>query len=306
MMNTESNSAGKANAGASVAYSHQRLERVIADLLVNGSIELSFEGRAALGAVSRILPHGMAVYLPQLPKRSLEDNLARLNAVHSAGFDPVPHIAARQVASAQSLRDFLRAAVREGGVHRVLLVGGDNAASDGPFADSAALLGSGILAETGIREVDVAGYPEGHHHIRATALRSDLSARLEMAKSQDLGVNLITQFSFVPARVIEYCDQISHEFPDLPIYVGLAGPSDAAALLRFARVCGVSESLRALSSLGVAAARLACHTDPDEQLEVLARYCAGHEASNVIGVHVYSFGGFARSAAWMRGKFPHA
>jgi hypothetical protein len=32
---------------------------------------------------------------------------------------------------------------------------------------------------------------------------------------------------------------------------------------------------------------------------VLAHYCATRRASNVVGVHVYSFGGFLKSARWM-------
>ena len=306
MLEPASKSRGNGKAPAAVGHSRERLDRVLADLVVNGSIELSFGGAAAIDSVSRVLPYGMAVYLPQPPQRSFEENLAQLRNVHAAGFDPVPHLCARQVSSAGALREFLQAAVGEAGVHRVMLVGGDHPGPQGPYADSTALLASGILVECGIREVDVAGYPEGHHHIPAAGLIADLRARWEMAEEQGLGLSLVTQFSFLPSRIVEYCDELAHDLPRLPIYVGLAGPGKADALLHFARVCGVSESLRALSSLGVQAARLACHTSPDEQLEVLARYCAGHESSNVIGIHVFSFGGFSNAANWMREKFPHA
>ena len=134
-------------------------------------------------------------------------------------------------------------------------------------------------------------------------MKADLKAKLEMASAQHLGLSVVTQFSFVPSRIVEYCDELVHDAPQIPVYVGMAGPTDPLSLLRYARHCGVSESLRALSALGVKAAKLACHTNPDEQLEVLARYCAGHEVSNVIGIHLFSFGGFERSARWMQEKY---
>ena len=42
------------------------------------------------------------------------------------------------------------------------------------------------------------------------------------------------------------------------------------------------------------------YPDPKDQLVALARYCATREQSNVVGVHVYSFGGAVSAARWMR------
>ena len=50
-------------------------------------------------------------------------------------------------------------------VHRVLLLGGDEPKAKGPFADSLEILESGLLRDSGIREIGVAGYPEGHPRI---------------------------------------------------------------------------------------------------------------------------------------------
>jgi len=70
--------------------------------------------------------------------------------------------------------------------------------------------------------------------------------------------------------------------------------------LRFAQRCGVSASLRALKDQGIAAVRLVTHTDPSEQLTAVARYCLAHASCNVVGVHLFSFGGAIRTADWMR------
>jgi methylenetetrahydrofolate reductase (NADPH) len=71
------------------------------------------------------------------------------------------------------------------------------------------------------------------------------------------------------------------------------------ALARYAQRCGVGASLRALGNLGTGIAKLVTHTDPREQALAVAHYCAGSESANVVGIHLYSFGGPVRTAAWM-------
>src|SRR6185295_10083551 len=99
--------------------------------------------------------------------------------------------------------------------------------------------------------------------------------------------------------IAEFCADLARSAPGVPVYVGLAGPSNPASLLRYAQRCGVGASLRALQSQGMRAVGLVTHSDPSEQLIALARHCRAGSASNVIGVHLYSFGGVARTAQWM-------
>ena len=73
------------------------LGKIASELVINGSIELSTESLEVIPLAKRLLPFGMAVYLPKMLRRPLEDKLPMINALHAAVFDPVPHIAARQV-----------------------------------------------------------------------------------------------------------------------------------------------------------------------------------------------------------------
>jgi methylenetetrahydrofolate reductase (NADPH) len=181
-----------------------------------------------------------------------------------------------------------------------MLIGGDRKTALGPYASSAEVLAEGLLADAGIHEVGVAGYPEGHPAIPADVLRSDLETKQELTARQGLGLEIVTQFSFIPSRVVEYCAELARTAPEIPVYVGMAGPTPNRTLRRYARHCGVSASLRALIRLGVSAAQAATHTEPGEQLAALSHYCAAREPGNVIGVHLYSFGGLLESALWMR------
>ncbi len=286
--------------GPSAITEDARIHDIICDLLRNGSIELSIADDGEIAAASPLMPRDRCVFVPSPPRRSLEANLEHVGALRGAGFDPVPHLAARKLESRQQLEHFLGRAVREHAVHRALLVGGDPPQPAGPYRNSAEVLQDGILADAGIREIVIAGYPEGHNRIPGPALLADLDLKVETALKQGMGVTIVTQFCFAPARILEYCAFLAQRVPEVPVYVGMAGPTDARRLLGYARHCGVSTSLLALGAMGVKAAGLMTHTDPLEQLITLARFCASRADGNVVGAHLFSFGGFAATAGWMR------
>jgi methylenetetrahydrofolate reductase (NADPH) len=252
--------------------------------------------------IGELLPAGTPVYVNHLPRHELPHMLAALVALREAGLEPVPHIAARRVASRAQVRAFLNQAVRVAGVAKALLIAGDLPTTAGPYSDSAALIKDGVLAECGLRQVGLAGYPEGHPSIPTAALSAALSQKLAMLEEQQLAGYLVTQFSFAPARIIEYCADLMRRVPAVPVYVGLAGPTTPRRLIRFAQRCGVSASLRALQAEGMRAVRLFTHVDPGAQLTAIARHASRGSASNVVGVHLYSFGGVAPTAAWMNAQ----
>lgn len=269
------------------------------ELATCGSLEMNADRAGDARTIADLLPTGTKVYVNHLPRNALSETLASLRALRAAGLEPVPHVAARRVATRAALKDFLQRAVGESEVRKVLLIGGDDPQPAGPYCDSLGPLRDGLIAECGIREIGIAGYPEGHARIPRTALESAMDEKLTTAAAQGLSPYVLTQFSFAPMRIIEYCAELAQRWPALPLYVGLAGPTDPLRLLRFAHRCGVSASLRALRAQGFGVARLVTHTDPGDQLHALARYCATRSACNVVGVHVFSFGGVRDAAKWL-------
>jgi methylenetetrahydrofolate reductase (NADPH) len=275
---------------------------LIAELLTNGSIELTGKYQHQINQVKDLLPFGTDIYLSALPDRPLATNLECIAAIRSAGFNPVPHIAARHVRSRNELKEFLDSVIQQQNVRKILLIGGDLPEPMGPYSDALTVLKDGILKDAGICEIGVAGYPEGHPRIPNDIIRQSIIDKVQLAREQELGIFLITQFSFAPGRIVDYCAKLARTIPELPVYAGMAGPTNPVSLLRYARICGVSASLRALTGLGFKAARLVTRTEPNEQLTVLARYCAGREDCNVMGVHIFSFGGFVESVKWMQDR----
>jgi methylenetetrahydrofolate reductase (NADPH) len=274
----------------------------ICELLVGGSLELSPRELHRAGEVAAILPADSCIYVPSLPGLPLTRTLEAIAAIRAAGLDPVPHVSARRIRDGDEFRQFLKSAVTQYGVHRVLLLGGDEPRPKGPFADSVEILERGLIKDCGIREIGVGGYPEGHPRITLNGLERALQRKLGLAAEQGIGLYMVTQFCFSPQRVVDYCAGLARQHPDLPVYVGIAGPTDPIALARYAQRCGVSVSLRALRNLGAGIAKLVTHTEPRDQLVALARYSSMRGQSNVIGVHLYSFGGAVQTARWMRAQ----
>ena len=272
------------------------------ELIANASIEISPRESGVIGAVAEALPVNACLYVPAPAARPLAETLAAVAAIRRAGLDPVPHIAARRFASRAELTGFLSAVVGEHGAHRVMLIAGDEVSARGPYGDAVQVLETGVLGRAGIREVGLAGYPEGHSRIGAAALEAAFDRKLGLAREQALGVYVVTQFSFAPTRITAFCADLARRAPEVPVYVGVAGPTDPVQLMRFAQICGVSASLRAMRNLGSTMVGLATHTDPHEQLLALAHHCDSRSECNVVGVHLYSFGGAVRTAHWLRDR----
>jgi methylenetetrahydrofolate reductase (NADPH) len=275
---------------------------IAGELVACGSLEMGAEAPEDARRIAELLPAGTPVYVNHLPRHELPHTLAALVALREAGLEPVPHIAARRVASRAQLAAFIDQAVRVAGVAKALLIAGDVGTPLGPYADGAALIADGVLADSGLQQLGLPGYPEGHPQISTATLNAVLEEKLARLEAQRLAGYLVTQFSFAPHRIVEYCADLLRRAPSVPVYVGLAGPTTPRRLLKFAQRCGVSASLRALQAEGMRAVRLFTQVDPSAQLTAIARHARSGGASNVVGVHLYSFGGVAATAAWMNAQ----
>jgi methylenetetrahydrofolate reductase (NADPH) len=304
MFDPQPHAAAKQSCGTEEATNP--LQTSLSALLANGSIELTTNGQEAIQAAARHLPPGTRVYVPKMPRQTLAERLVQISLLRQLGLEPVPHIVARQLASHQELREFLRRATGEAGVRRVLIIGGDQQQEAGPFPASAVVIASGLLEDAGLTHVDVAGYPDGHPQIPPDTLRADIDLKFQLTREQNLQMGIVTQFSFAPAGIADYCQMIARRAPLVPVFAGIPGPTNAKQLLRYARICGVSTSIKAVNLLGLNAVKLAMHGSPDRQIEVLAGCQSLGEAGQLAGVHLFSFGGFIQSAEWLERSLQRA
>jgi methylenetetrahydrofolate reductase (NADPH) len=273
----------------SLDRSHARIRALVR----SASLEMTARASAVNDLAKAELPAGARVYITALPGDSANAVLATALRVRQMGLTPVPHLGARYVIDPRAFEALLRSLVRDAGVDQALVIGGDIARPRGPYASSLDLLRSGIFAQSGIRRIGLAAYPEGHPSIASDVLEQDLAAKIEQVRTMGLEPTIISQFCFSAAPIVAWLSQMTRQFADVPIHVGIAGPASMATLVKFGLACGIGASLRALRKTGLR--RLADAT-PDAVVASLAE--AGDK---IAGLHFFTFGGIARTAAWMRG-----
>ena len=277
-----------------------RTRQRVAELIAGASIELSPRDDFAGDALRDLFPPGTTVFVNHPPSATYRDIVAACTRLRRAGFTPVPHIAARRLTNIEEAVDFLRRATDEAEITELLLIGGDPAWPAGPFRDTLTLLASGIVESHGIDRVRFAGYPEGHPQISARSLDRALAAKLALAEERGLAVSLVTQFGFEAAPIENWIAGLRARGIDCPVAVGVAGPASVVTLAKFAVRCGIGSSLRALARGHTAFARILTEAAPDALIDALV---AGEaKAGPIDGLHIFTFGGVARTAQWRQEK----
>ncbi|MBN9605627.1 MAG: methylenetetrahydrofolate reductase [Actinomycetales bacterium] len=271
-----------------------------ARLLDGFSLEMTGKDVEGLAEAAPLLPAGTRVNVTFLGNEDLEMRLAAARAVLAHGLVPVPHISARRIRSAAELEEFL-AALREAGAHEhVFAVGGDPAEPQGPYASSLELIRSGLLAEHGVREVSIAGYPEGHPDIADAELWSALVDKSAELAQQGLGSVVLTQFAFDTDPVLTWIRAVRDAGIDATLRIGTPGPAGIKRLVSFATRFGVGANAMIVKKYGFSLTNLMGTAGPERFVADLgARLEEGPDAGPV-GLHFYTFGGLPATARWVQ------
>lgn len=267
----------------------------IASFAARASFEATRLEPGDLEALRVGFPRGAAVYVTAIPRRPPAAQVETAVRIAEAGFEPVPHISARTFTSAADLDRHLGLLADTAGVRRVLAISGDLPAPAGPFFAALEVIESGILQARGIVEAGITGYPEGHPRLDAPVLERAMAAKIEAAAGTGLRLHIVTQFCFSAPVILAWIGRLRDHGIDLPVRVGLAGPTTLSGLLRFARICGVSASAQGLVRHTGLARQLFGMVTPDTVLRPLAGAAAGRTG---MAPHIFPFGGLAAAARW--------
>jgi len=278
--------------------SDQGLSSELAARLASASVEISSRGHQ-LSELSDNFAPGIDVTITFLPGDNYRHNVETAVALRGAGFNPVPHVAAREMASQPALEDFLARLRGEAGVTRILLVAGDVAAARGPFKSTLDVCASGLIERHGFERVSVAGHPEGHPFLEQTDALKVLSAWRDWGQPTSISVDVVTQFCFESAPILQWIGDLAKAEIDLPVIVGLAGPATPATLTKFALRCGIGNSMRALRSQIGRFGRLLTDTGPDDVVRGL-RSASRDVTAPITGFHLFPFGGLRKAGEWLR------
>ena len=268
------------------------------ELVNDFSLEMTGKDVPGLLEAKDSIPQGTKINVTFLGNEDLEMRVAAAKTVRELGFVPVPHISARRLASQAQLEEFLAALQGVGATEHVFAVGGDPATPEGPYPDSLSVIRSGVLQKFGVREVSIAGYPEGHPDISDDVLWQHLEAKSAALKEARLDAVILTQFAFDTEPVINWIDQVRAKGIDTQIRVGTPGPAGIKRLLAFARRFGVGANAMIVKKYGFSLTNLMGTAGPDRFVTDLAALLAEDPASGRVGLHFYTFGGLLATSKW--------
>ena len=269
----------------------------LAALLSTASVEVSSRGHQLAELRDHFSP-GIDVTVTFLPGDDYRHNVETAAALRRLGFNPVLHVAAREMRSRDALDDFLARARGEAEANRILVIAGDSLRAVGPFKSSADICVSGAIEAHGIRAVSFAGHPEGHPQLSAEKAMAALSAKRDWGRRSGVRVDLISQFCFESAPILAWLKELEAHDLDIPVHIGLAGPASPATLVQ---VC-LALRRRRLAEVAARAHRpLRSPPDGHGPDDVLRGLWTSPSIANtpIAGLHFFPFGGLSKTSRWL-------
>ncbi|WP_374978267.1 methylenetetrahydrofolate reductase [Microbacterium trichothecenolyticum] len=255
---------------------------------------------AGLEEAREMIPPGTKINVTFLGNEDLEMRVAAAKAVKEMGFVPVPHLSARRLRSQAELEEFLGRLQEVGATEHVFAVGGDPAEPEGPYPDSLTVIRSGVLQKFGVREVSIAGYPEGHPDISDDVLWNHLDEKALALAQAGLDAVILTQFAFDTDPVMTWIDAVRERGIDAQIRIGTPGPAGIKRLLGFARRFGIGANAMIVKKYGFSLTNLMGTAGPDRFVSDLATLLADDPTSGDVKLHFYTFGGLLATSNWAR------
>lgn len=274
-------------------------DQLLTDFLNGFTAEVTSGDLKSMKAAEKLMVVNAQIFIASLPKDTIDKQVAAVVKIHQSGLQPVPHIVARNIESMATFEDLLSRLKNEANVKTALILGGDRDQALGEFDNSLQLIETGLLQKYGIETIYLGCYPEGHPRISNDILQAALLAKLTAAKQAGLKVELVSQFCFDAAPIVEFAQQLRELGIDEPFRVGVAGPSSRSTLVKYAVICGVGASLRALKERQSLAKNMMAGETPEKLLRELAIAQSQNSELNFNGVHFFTFASLEKSATFV-------
>ena len=241
---------------------------------------------------------GTVVYITFLPGSDFNDTIAVASRLRNEGFIPVPHFAARSISDQKALNENIARVTGEAGVDRVLCIAGAVDKPLGIYRDSMQLMDSGLFDKYGIKQIALAGHPEGSPDMSDQAIDVAIKWKNAFQNKTDASMYLVTQFAFEAAPIIAWDKRLQQNGNKLPIHIGIPGLATLKTLLLHAKACGIGASMKVLTKQAKNITKLLVVNTPDKLVADLADYQTNDPDCSIVGVHMYPLGGLRRSASW--------
>lgn len=238
------------------------------------------------------LPRHATISVTCTSGKGIDHTIDTAIAISHLGFTVRPHIPARLVKDEAHLNQIVEK-MFEHKIVDLFLIGGDVSAPAGKYSSSEELLEAIEQYNYHFRSIGIGGYPEGHPKIDEKILMNSLLEKQATAKRNKLFI--ISQLCFDAKKIVEWALRLKKEGIMLPISVGIPSYYNMIKLMKFAKLCGVGESLRFLSQrpgIGVSLSKQFTY-NPENLLQSLVEDSRLLETA-IEGIHVYTFNEFSK------------
>ncbi|MEM9013486.1 MAG: methylenetetrahydrofolate reductase [Pseudomonadota bacterium] len=263
------------------------------------SAEITANDKKTLSKAASMMSPGAPIYIAALPKSSAAELIEKAEHARSLGLDPIPHLVARNYASAEELKDCLGALQQRAKNTKALVLGGDRDDPAGPFDSALQLIETGYLQEYGVHGISVGCYPEGHPRISDEVLAQALRDKIDASEKAGLAVRLITQICFDADVILDFVRSLRRSGIHAPLRVGVVGPTKFSTLFKYAVVCGVGPSLRSLSERRDLHKKLLTGYRPDDIVRAISAASHIEPDLGIVGAHFFTFGSLSKSVEWL-------
>jgi methylenetetrahydrofolate reductase (NADPH) len=269
---------------------------------IPASIELSPKQIFDCENLEELMPAFTHVYIPDLGVETADSMVDASKRLTEAGYLPVPHFAARRITTKAVLELRIKRLTEEADIKDVLIIGGGLPVPNGDFVSSLALLETGLFDKYGIRNIGVAGHPEGSPDFNDDTALEILQLKQNLANRSDANFRIVTQFGFDAVRFINWAKHIKATGIDLPVHMGVAGPAKITTLIKFAAMCGIGNSMEFLKKRSSAIMTLASGFNPEDIVAPIEQHWLSDQnsLSSIEQIHVFPFGGIKKSSAWLK------
>ena len=275
----------------------------VKDFISGYSIEVIPKSAAKIESFKDILPKNTRVYIAQTGNEDIVTMVATAKRLNDEGFTVMPHIAARMIKDQSMLNDWISMYQNEAGVDEALLLAGGSTKPVGDFDSSIQLIESGLFDKAGFKRLHIAGHPEGCKDIDPDGginnVSEALSWKQEFFKRTDASMAIATQFCFDADVVKKWAEDIKKDGIDIPIHIGIAGPTKLQKLIKFSIECGIGTSMKILTKRAKDVTKLLLPYKPTQILKDLAEYKSKDPEINIEQVHFFPIGGIKQTTDWL-------
>ncbi|MCL6250319.1 methylenetetrahydrofolate reductase [Altererythrobacter sp. KTW20L] len=268
------------------------------DNMVDGySLEMTAKEIEGLREAAPLIRPGTQVAVTFLPGEELSQRVEAAVLVRELGFEPIVHLSARRIESAEQLNWYLGEITTKAQVKRVFIIAGDPPEPEGPYSDSLQIIESGLLEKHGIEIVGVGGHPEGHPNNTPADLWIWMEKKIAAVRAHGMTPLVVTQFAFDDDAIVEWLAEMRQRGIDVPVRLGVPGPAGIKRLLGFAKRCGVGASASVMKKYGISITNLIGSAGPDKLVNSLGDKL--NDSHGRVRLHFYPFGALTASAEWI-------